>query len=78
MKDSVKWYEKNDNLSLTMKSNCAKAGCDELVKKLKIKQRIFFTFLLESIKEDDVDIEGIDDEPNDKYEFYIRRKESEE
>ena len=37
-KYSVKACEKNDNLSLKMKSNHAKSGHDELVEKIKIKQ----------------------------------------
>ena len=44
-KDSGKSGEHYDNLSLRMKSNCAKAGHDELVEKLKIKERRVFLFL---------------------------------
>ena len=40
--------------------------------------RIFFPFLRESIREEDVDIEDIEEEINDKSEVDIRRKESEE
>ena len=44
IKYSVKGCEKNDNLSLRIKSNNTKAGHDELVEKLKIKQRRVFPF----------------------------------
>ena len=44
-KESLKEGEKNENLSSRMKIKHAKAVCDELVKKLKIKQRgVFFIF----------------------------------
>ena len=65
-KDSYKDCEKNDNLSLRVKSNCAKEGYDELVVKLKIKQRIVFSFLRESIREVDADEEDTEEEINDK------------
>ena len=73
-KDSVKGCENNDNLSLRMKSNGEKVGCDELVEKLKIRQRIFPP-LRESIREADVDTWGIEEEINYKSKFDIRRKE---
>ena len=50
-----------------MKINYDKVGHDELAQKLKIKQRRFFPFLRESIREEDVDAENKEEEINDKY-----------
>ena len=73
-KDSLKEGEKNENLSSRMKSNHAKSGCDELAKKLKIKQRGVFSFLRESIREEGVDIEDAEEEINDKSKSGIQRR----
>ena len=76
--DSVKGCEKNDSLSLRMKSDHAKVEHDELAEKIKIMQHRVFTFLRESIREVDADAEDAEEETKDKSEFVIRKKESEE
>ena len=79
-KDSIKVCEQNDKLSLRMKRNYAKSGCDELVEKIKIKikQRRIFSVLRESIREEHIDAEDTDEEISSKSEFDVRKKESEE
>ena len=61
-----------------MKRNDTKEGHDELAEKLKMKQRGFLPFLRELIRAEDIDIEDIEEEVNEKHAFEIQRKESEE
>ena len=50
-----------------MKRNDTKEGNDELVEKLKVKQRRVFFLLRESIRAEDIDTEDTVEEVNDKY-----------
>ena len=76
--DSVKGYEKNDNLRLRIKSKNAKSGHNELAEKLKIKQCRVFPFSRESTIEANVDREDTEEETKHESEIDIRIKESEE
>ena len=58
--------EKNGNLSLRMKRNDAKAGHDELVEKLEIKNQSFLP-LWESLRGAYFDAEDIEEETNEKH-----------